>query len=78
MGTTSATSKKYHLPSILQNEVPLHELKIPFLEEEIDEVIKELPSDKAPDSFNGAFINCCWDIIAKDFMISLKISTMAD
>lgn len=34
-----------------------------FSKAEIDEVIKNMPFDKAPgpDGFNGAFIKACWD-----------------
>jgi hypothetical protein len=39
------------------------------LAEEIDLVIKEMPSDKAPgpDGFNGMFLKKCWGIIKDDF-----------
>lgn len=44
-------------------------LEEPFCKEEIDCVIKELPTDKAPgpDGFNTNFIKHCWDILAPDF-----------
>ena len=44
-------------------------LEIPFSKEEIDEVIKELPTEKArgPDGLNTNFIKTCRDIIASDF-----------
>jgi hypothetical protein len=47
----------------------LHSLSAVFTKEEIDEVIKELPTDKAPgpDGFNGMFIKRCWHIIKQDF-----------
>ena len=47
----------------------LKDLEKPSTHEEIDEVVKNLPSDKAPrpDGFNGDFIRACWDILAKDF-----------
>ena len=42
---------------------------MPFLKEEIDLIVKHLPSDKAPgpDDFNGLFLKKCWDIIKSDF-----------
>ena len=44
------------------------QLEIPFTEEEINEVVKHLPSDKSPrpDGFNNEFIKNCWDIIGDD------------
>lgn len=41
----------------------------PFSVEEIDSVVKTLPSDKAPgpDGFNTDFIKSCWHIIKQDF-----------
>ena len=42
----------------------------PFTTEEIDEVVKHLPSDKSPrpDGFNTDFIKACWHIVKNDFM----------
>lgn len=44
------------------------ELEKPFTEQEIDNVIKELPNDKSPgpDGFNNEFFKACWDIIGPD------------
>ena len=44
-------------------------LEEPFTSEEIDEVIRSLPSDKSPgpDGFNTDFIKKCWPIIRHDF-----------
>lgn len=44
-------------------------LEAPFTKEEIDAVIKELPSNKSsgPDGFNTDFIKKCWPIIKSDF-----------
>src|SRR3954464_6650980 len=40
----------------------------PFSDEEIDEVIKNLPNDKSPgtDGFNNEFMKQCWPIIKDD------------
>ena len=37
----------------------------PFTQEEIEDVVKNLPNDKSPgpDGFNNEFIKSCWDII---------------
>jgi hypothetical protein len=36
---------------------------------EMDEVIKEMPGDRAPrpDGFNGLFLKKCWPIVQHDF-----------
>ena len=37
-------------------------LELPFTEEEINDVVKELPLDKSPgpDGFNSEFFKACW------------------
>jgi hypothetical protein len=57
------------LQSLIQQVDGLNSLSAAFTREEIDEVIKELPTDKAPgpDGFNGMFIKRCWHIIKHDF-----------
>jgi hypothetical protein len=42
---------------------------MPFSRKEIDDVIKAMPSDRAPgpDGFNGLFLKKCWPIIKHDF-----------
>jgi hypothetical protein len=52
----------------LQNLVEHHDLQQldqQITHEEIDEIVKHLPLDKAPgpDGFNGAFLKKCWPII---------------
>jgi retron-type reverse transcriptase len=44
-------------------------LDSPFTKQEIDSIIKALPSDKSPgpDGFNTNFIKKCWHIISQDF-----------
>jgi hypothetical protein len=46
-------------------------LETPFTHEEIDEVIKLMPSDKAPDhdGFNEAFLKNCWNLVKEQFYI---------
>jgi hypothetical protein len=48
----------------------LEELDSPFTEKEVWEIIKQLPSDKAPrpDGFTGRFYKACWPIIKEDVM----------
>lgn len=54
----------FDLSQLLQ-EHNLEHLSQQFTTEEIDEVVKHLPSDKAPgpDGFNGYFLKKCWHII---------------
>ena len=44
-------------------------LEEPFTNDEIDNIIKSLPSDKSPgpDGFNTDFVKKCWPIIKHDF-----------
>ena len=46
----------------------LSSLVLPFTEEEIEAMVKHMPSDKAPglDGFNGMFMKKCWNIIKQD------------
>jgi mannosylglycoprotein endo-beta-mannosidase len=41
----------------------------PFEEKELNDVVKNMPVDRAPgsDGFNGLFLKKCWPIIKKDF-----------
>ena len=45
-------------------------LELPFTEEEVNEVVKELPLDKSPgpDGFNNEFFKSCWDTIKGDVL----------
>jgi hypothetical protein len=54
--------------AIIQPTTGLEELTIPFTKEEIDNVIKSMPVDKAPgpDGFNGKFLKSSWHIIKHD------------
>lgn len=42
---------------------------VPFTHQEIDYVVRALPSDKSPglDGFNTDFVKKCWPIISEDF-----------
>ncbi|XP_073360210.1 uncharacterized protein [Aegilops tauschii subsp. strangulata] len=59
-------------PDLLNLIVPHHDLsclEVSFTHEEIDNIIKALPSNKSPgpDGFNIDFIKKCWHIIKMDF-----------
>ena len=57
----------FNLEEIIQPK-DLSELEAPFSMDEIDQVIKDIHSDRAPgpDGFNGLFLKKCWDIIKQD------------
>lgn len=69
LGVTSFQGMKFNLPSLIEASQDLSSLTQPFSHVEIDNVIKHLPSDKAPgpDGFNTDFIKRCWPIIKQDF-----------
>jgi len=53
----------------MQASIDLSSLVAPFSTMEIDLVVRNLPSDKAPgpDGFNTDFVKKCWPIICQDF-----------
>jgi retron-type reverse transcriptase len=59
---------QFDLEALIEPTIVLHDLSNPFTKEEIDEVIKQMPADKAPgpDGFNGQFLKSCWHIIKED------------
>jgi hypothetical protein len=60
---------KFDLPSIIKKIDGLDVLTVPFTREEIDQVVKQMPGDRAPgpDGFNGSFLKSCWHLIKEDF-----------
>jgi hypothetical protein len=69
MGCSQGISMQFDLGRILQKRDDLEELTKPFETKEMDEVIKEMPVDRAPgpDGFNGMFLKKCWHIVKEDF-----------
>jgi hypothetical protein len=67
LGDSIQTTMFFNLESLVAGQ-DLHALDQPFTQEEIDSVVRHLPSDKAPgpDVFNGAFLKKCWSIIKQD------------
>ena len=45
------------------------QLTVPFSKEEVDNVIRTMPADRAPcpDGFTGFFLKSCWPINKEDF-----------
>jgi len=70
MGISSEVTMHFDLHSILTPRGEDLELLVqPFQCEEIDRIIKQMPTDKAPgpDGFNGLFLKKCWPIVKGDF-----------
>lgn len=59
----------FDLQSLVSHNDSLAHLSENFSISEIDEVVKRMPTDRAPspDGFNGCFIKSCWPIIRQDF-----------
>jgi hypothetical protein len=53
----------------------LSELDAPFSVQEVEDIIKRLPVDKAPrpDGFTGRFYKVCWPIIKADMMAAIFV-----
>jgi hypothetical protein len=58
----------FNLSDLIDRHVDLSSLDLPFKEEEIDAVVKLMPSDKAPGpgGFNGMFMKKSWSTIKHD------------
>jgi len=69
LGVSSFTDINLDLGLFFQTHVESAVLTEPFSTDEIDTVVKSLPSDKAPgpDRFNTDFIKKCWPIVKQDF-----------
>ena len=64
---------KFELPRVIKKIADLDQLTTPFIREEIDQVIHEMPPDRAPgaDRFTGLFLKTCWLIIKEDFYLAM-------
>lgn len=69
LGISEFSFISYDLANLLHLSHDLDFLELPFSKKEIDEVVKNLPTDKSPgpDGFNTNFIKKCWNIIAPEF-----------
>jgi hypothetical protein len=69
LGFSTPIDESFNFHAFIQPSQDLSSLSAPFSHEEIDSIIKDLPTDKAPrpDGFSGLFIKICWPIIKFDF-----------
>jgi hypothetical protein len=69
MGRTESPQMLFDLDNLIQAQEITEDLISPFTTDEIDDIIKKMPPDKAPgpDGFNGCFLKSCWHIIKTDF-----------
>jgi hypothetical protein len=71
VGQSSSPIMQFDLSSVVhKNEsIDFQSLEDPFTSEEIDDIVKHMPSDKSPgpDGFNGAFLKRCWPIVKEEF-----------
>lgn len=69
LGISEFSSINFNLDTLIQNTVDLGSLVVPFTHQEIDSIVRSLPSDKAPgpDGFNTDYVKKCWLIICEDF-----------
>jgi hypothetical protein len=68
LGVSDYTIMHFNLNEMIQSH-DLRHLDEPFSDNEIEMIIKEMPSDRAPgpDGFNGAFLKKCWPKIKDEF-----------
>ena len=69
MGHSEGIQMQFDLSRLIHRVEGLEMLTNPFTKKEIDEVITNMPADKAPgpDGFNGLFLKKCWPIIQHEF-----------
>jgi hypothetical protein len=69
LGTSQQTTMVFNLSSLIHSVDNLSELEIPFSHQEINPIIKNLPTYKSPgpDGFNTDFVRKCWSVITPEF-----------
>ena len=68
LGKSEGHTMHFDLQNLLADQINpdiFRDIEQPFSDEEINNVVKELPTDKSPgpDGFNNEFLKACWDII---------------
>ena len=71
LGSSGQHEMKFDLARIIKKVEDLDQLTVPFTHQEIDDVIKYMPADRAPgpDGFTGHFLKSCWHVIKEDFYL---------
>ena len=69
MGISLQPTMQFDLSRLILPSSLLEYLTAPFLHEEIDQIVKLMPPDKAPGpyGFNGLFMKKCWNMIKENF-----------
>ena len=69
MGVSLNPEMRFDLEHLIQVNFDFSILILPISNEEVDRIVKLMPSDKAPgpDGFNGCFHKKCWPIIKQTF-----------
>jgi hypothetical protein len=69
MGSSEHIHMQFYLGRILHRVDDLESLSTPFEQNEMDDIIKYMPVDRAPgpNRFNGMFLKKCWHLIKEDF-----------
>ena len=68
MGSPSIRTRAINWEELGYEHHDLEDLDAPFTSQEIEAVIKDMPSEKAPgpDGFIGCFYKKCWPVIKDD------------
>ena len=74
MGRAKGIEMGFDLDTLISKVDGLEELSRPFTKDEVELVIKQMPTDRAsgPDGFTGLFLKKCWSILKPDFMLLVK------
>ena len=70
MGISHGIQMGFDLDRLIPVIPNLQALTAPFEKQELDDVVKLMPIEKAPgpDGFNGQFLKKCWPIVGPDFL----------
>jgi hypothetical protein len=74
LGLSKGINMQFDLTRLIKKVSGLDDISLPFLLEEMELVLKQMPANKAPgpDGFNGLFLKKCWLIVKDDFVALVK------